>query len=380
MVQFPETASREWRNAAYTAHARTRTRQRIERDTQVERAVERLRTNHEAKIKFQQELDAEQTPALVEGTLHDLLTTQAMTPPADLIEGMVKDTGVCLVLGPASSGKSTMAMQMLHSLTTGQNFLAQPAQKVAGDFGVLSYDMDYRMFGSILGAYPGIDAKRVSMVQAYNMGNPLNVPDFRRELASRWRKRGVEVVVVDSFSASFAGHNQNDAAEAMAHYRDLKTFALTEVGARVLVVIVHSTDNNPHRARGSTVHHDIADSIVGVSIEPKSGQRQLKMVKYRAAPGQNAAPTVITTAPDAVTHLVSLDSSAMTLAGIPLPPSVIAATAFPDTAEDASPGGVADPLAEGEEAKADPPEDYADWFPDLPDEEDREEVGTADED
>ncbi len=69
----------------------------------------------------------------------------------------------------------------------------------------------------------------------------------------------------------------------------------------------------------------------------------------------------------------------MTLAGIPLPPSVIAATAFPDTAEDASPGGVADPLAEGEEAKADPPEDYADWFPDLPDEEDREEVGTADE-
>ena len=295
------------------------------------------------------------------------------------IEGMVKDTGVCLVLGPASSGKSTMAMQMLHSLTTGQNFLAQPAQKVAGDFGVLSYDMDYRMFGSILGAYPGIDAKRVSMVQAYNMGNPLNVPDFRRELASRWRKRGVEVVVVDSFSASFAGHNQNDAAEAMAHYRDLKTFALTEVGARVLVVIVHSTDNNPHRARGSTVHHDIADSIVGVSIEPKSGQRQLKMVKYRAAPGQNAAPTVITTAPDAVTHLVSLDSGAMTLAGIPLPPSVIAATAFPDTAEDASPGGVADPLAEGEEAKADPPEDYADWFPDLPDEEDREEVGTADE-
>ena len=127
MVQFPETASREWRNAAYTAHARTRMRQRIERDTQVERAVERLRTNHEAKIKFQQELDAEQTPALVEGTLHDLLTTQAMTPPADLIEGMVKDTGVCLVLGPASSGKSTMAMQMLHSLTTGQNFLAQPA-------------------------------------------------------------------------------------------------------------------------------------------------------------------------------------------------------------------------------------------------------------
>jgi hypothetical protein len=121
----------------------------------------------------------------------------------------------------------------------------------------------------------------------------------------------------------------------MHHYRDLKLFALTEVGARSLVVIVHSTEGSPHKARGSSVHHDVADTIVSVAAD-QQGQRSIRMVKYRAARGQSQMNTVGVTAPDNVTHLVQLDLAAMTLAGMQLPAGAAAAafTAMPETYED----------------------------------------------
>lgn len=262
----------------------------------------------------------------------ELLSAGVLTSPVDLIDGVMKDSGVCLMLGPSESGKSTLAMQTIHSLTTGDDWLGQTAKPLSGGFGVMSYDMHYQMLAAMLKQYPGIDFSRVSLVQAYKQGNPLGVPEFRRKIADSWRQMNTEVVVIDSFSASFFGHDQNDAGATMAHYRDLKQFALNEVGARVLIVIVHSTEASPTKVRGSTVHHDVADSIVSVVADPKTGSRTVSMVKYRAAPGQKQMDPVIVTAPDSVTHLVGLDLGAMSLAGMKLP-AAAAALAFPELPE-----------------------------------------------
>lgn len=315
--------------------AEQRLRERIARDTQVSREVERLRTRHMAKTLFDQELSSEQTPTLEMFTLADYQNKPTFTAPSDLIDGVMKDNSVTLMLGPSGSGKSTLAMQTIHSLSTGQDWLGQTAKPLSGGFGVISYDMDAAMLGAMLVKYPGIDMSKVSLVNAYKQGNPLHVPHFRAGIIAAWKAMHVEVVVIDSFSASFFGENQNDAAATMAHYRDLRQFALAEVGARALIVIVHSTEASPYKIRGSTVHHDVADSIIGTAkIDPDKDPRLVKMVKYRAAPGQKEMSPVVVGAPDNVTHLVGLDLGAMVMQGLSLPTSAGSSSmVFPDLPE-----------------------------------------------
>ena len=327
MIEFPETASVEWAVAAEAVEAEHRLRKRIQRDTEVERETERLRVRHEANLFFQSELDADATPVLEMLTLSDYRANPSIAP-VDLIDGVVKDNGLTIMLGPSGSGKSTIALQMIHSLATGDDWLGQTSKPLMGAFGVLSYDMDAGMVMDWMDGYPNMDPTKVSVVNAYKRGNPLGVPAMRAQIAAAWQTMGVEVVILDSFSASFFGHDQNDAAAVMAHYRDMKLFALTEVGARALVVITHSTEASPFKARGSSVHHDVADSIVGVE-GTGSDERRVRMVKYRAARGQKQMDPVVLTEPDPTTHLVDLDTGAMNLAGFALPASAVA-QAFPD--------------------------------------------------
>lgn len=332
MIQFPETASTEWKIIADAANAALEVRRRIDRDSRVEVEVERLRVRHEAALLFQQELDADSTPVLEMGTLATY-NANPSAAPNDMIDGVMKAEGLCIVMGPSTSGKSTMALQMCHSLMSGEDWLGRPVTQIAGSVGVLSYDMDAALVLDWMSGFPNIDPNKVSVVNAYKRGNPLGVAEFRKQIASTWRAMNVEVVVLDSFSASFFGHDQNDQAATMAHYRDMKLFALTEVGAKALIVIAHSTESSPHKIRGSTVHHDTADTIVAV-VANKTGDREVSMVKYRqhrdAATGSmtHQMNPVIVTAPDDVTHLVDVNFGAMALAGLPLPTGAAAAAAF----------------------------------------------------
>jgi archaellum biogenesis ATPase FlaH len=327
VIQFPETAWTEWVVAAKAARADEDVRLKIERATLVERELERLRVRHEAALQFQQELDADQTPTLEIATLANYQNNPAAVP-ADIIDGVLKDNGLCIMLGPSGSGKSTLALQMVHSLKTGDDWLGQTTGQVNGGVGIVSYDMDSSMVLDWMSGFPNVDPDSISVVNAYKRGNPLGVPALRSEIVARWKAAKTEVVIVDSFSASFFGHDQNDAAATMQHYRDLKLFALTEVGARVLIVITHSTEGSPHKARGSTVHHDVADSIVAVETD-KVGSRTVRVVKYRGARGQKQMDPVMVTAPDTVTNLVNLDFGAMSIAGMHIPPSAAAAAFTP---------------------------------------------------
>lgn len=340
MIQFPETAQTEWETVANAAEAEVRLRKKIQRDTEVERETERLRVRYEASVIFQAEQDADQTPTLEMVTLANYKSNPAAAPQ-DLIEGVLKADGVCLMLGPSGSGKSTLGLQMLNSLMTGDDWLGQPTKPIMGSTGIMSYDMDGAMVLDWMAGFPNIDPGKVHVVNAYKRGNPLGVPAMRSQIVTAWKAQHVETVMIDSFSASFFGHDQNDAASTQAHYRDLIKFALTEVEAKSLIVIVHSTESSPHKVRGSTVHHDVADSIVGVD-GTGTDSRKVKMVKYRAARGQVQMEPVIVSAPDTVTHLVDLDFGAMQLAGMHLPASagaqaftaMPAPTEAPDTESD----------------------------------------------
>lgn len=339
MIQFPETVQSEIKILHDASMVEAELRARLERETLTERELERLRIRHGATVLFQQELDADTTPVLEMMTLDSYQSTPNIGP-TDLIEGVIKANGLTIFLGPSGSGKTTMAMQMCHSLLTGDDWLGQGTPQITGSIGALSYDMDGALMMDWFAGLPNIDPTKVHVVNAHKRGNPLGVPAFRTQIAAAWRAAQVDVVLVDSFGASFFGHDQNDAAATMAHYRDLTKFALTEVGAKSILVLSHSTEANPHKARGSTTQHDVADSIVSIAAD-NTGQRSVRMVKYRQhRNGQgvftNQMDPVILSAPDAVTHLVDLDAGAMALAGMSVPASAGANlfTDMPETYED----------------------------------------------
>ena len=330
MIQFPETASREWESVAATAVRGAAVRERIERDTRVANRLEDLRIQHEAKILFQQEIDAESTPALEMMTLSEFRSNPAQHP-ADLIEGVVRRDGLTIVLGPSGAGKSTIALQAAHSILTGTPWFGHAVTKLDGGLGVASYDMDAGQVLDWVDGMPGLDPDRISVVNAYKRGHPLGVPLLRKQIAENWKSKNVEVVVVDSFSASFFGHDQNDAAATMAHYRDLKLFALTEVGAKLLIVIAHSTASSPSKARGSTTHHDTADNIILVEKNETTGTRTLSSLKYREARGaRKQMQPFMAGALDPVTNLADVDVAAMNMAGMPITPEMAATLGFPN--------------------------------------------------
>lgn len=330
MIQFPETAAAEWKAVADAANKPKELRRRVAHEVKVEQEVEVLRRRHEAKVLFQQELEEADIPTLTLGTVADYLANPANTVE-DMIEGVMKKNGLCIVLGPSGVGKTTNALQMIHSLLTGDDWLGQKVPQISGSVGLLSYDQDAALSVNWL-SRTGLPHDRVSVVNANGIGNPLHVPKYRKQIADAWRAANVEVVVVDSFSASFVGMDQNDAGATMAYYKDIKKFAMTEVGAKALIVIVHSTAGSPEKPRGSTVHNDVADSMVVVA-KHKSGKRQVSMGKYREGLGQAAMEPVLITAPDSVTHLVSVDLAEMALDGMHIPASVAAQVQFPDLPE-----------------------------------------------
>lgn len=335
MIKFPETARVEWQVIHDAANVENELRARIKRDTLVEVALDKLRVNHQATEQFQQELDADSTPVLEMFTVDQFKAAPALAP-SDLIEGVMKDKGLMIMMGPSGSGKSTLALQTTHCLLTGDSFLGQPVQQIAGSVGIMSYDMDGALTASWVSGFPGNNAHRVSIVQAHKRGNPMAVPAMRAQIVAAWKAMNVEVVMIDSFGASFFGENQNDQASVMAHYRDMLKFALTEVGARALIVISHSTTSSPHKIRGSTVHHDVADSICAVvaddkAPDPTTASREVRMVKYRqhhtpAGTMSHQMGTRVIGAPDSVTHLVQIDTGGMTLAGLAHEPDEM----FPD--------------------------------------------------
>ena len=319
-VRFPEAAEREWHVAERKIQASQEYRASVQRKTLVEREVEKLLIRSEATDIFTEIQEADNIPELEMMTLEDYKVTPD-AQPKDLIEGAVSDNALLVLIGPSRAGKTTQALQMAWSLVTGNDWLGQKVNKVRDGIGVMSYDMDGRRVLNWAEGMPGLTARNVSVVNAYKSGNPLAVRKHRDTIARSWRERSVDVVIIDSFSASFFGGDQNDAAATMAHYRDLKNFALNEVGARLLIVIAHSTDSNPEKVRGSTVHTDTADNHIVVYPNDR-GQRVVMSGKYRTLHGANYVPQmtpVIVTAPDPSTNLVKVDLTAMTLENLPIP-------------------------------------------------------------
>lgn len=311
MIEFPRDLQDRIDDAVKAERERHEAESAKEFREKVERELDRLRVREAAQDAWNTEKAERDTPELQIGDAEEMEEYAEPDQP-DLIAGVLKDHGTALFIGKSGSGKTTLALQAAHCLLTGTPFLeaghrpGQEVQKIEGRVGVISHDMPLGLLLNWIKAYPESDRSRYRVVNAHARGYPLNVPLMRQKIVKDFRDKAVEVIVVDSFAASFPGDNQNDNDQVLKHYLDLQKFALTEVGARALIVIAHAGKGSQESARGASAHHDVADTVMAVTMDEEKPDkpRYLTMSKYRAGMGEYEMVPGTVTEPDDFTHLV----------------------------------------------------------------------------
>lgn len=231
-----------------------------ERAFAVAQRVEAKLVEHEAKILFGKAL-AELEPAapLDIGTLGEVLARPHQEQYR--VGGLVLMDGFTSVVAMRKTGKTTFNLNLADSLLTGRDFLGRfPVTPVDGTVAILNYEVSGHQL-ALWADKVGIDRTRLLLVNLRGRRNPLSHDQDRAELAAKLRDHGVESLLVDPFSRAFYGDNANDNTQVQAFLNDLDVFARSEVGARDVVLNVHSGWGGD-RSRGASALEDHPDSIV----------------------------------------------------------------------------------------------------------------------
>lgn len=229
---------------------------------EITQEVRRLRVRQEARKRLHREGRAGGV-ARVESLEEALLR-----PPAApyRVARLLPSDASMLVVAQRKTGKSTWALNLCHSLITGDPFLG--SLDVLPITGTVAY-LNYEVSGYTLASWAndiGVDPKRCFLVNLRGLPNPLDDPEEAAALAAELRMRNVETIVVDTFTRAYTGTSENDAGEVGAWLNRLAQWARGQAGARDLILTAHAgwsgDQGRGTRARGSSALEDWPDSIV----------------------------------------------------------------------------------------------------------------------
>lgn len=195
-------------------------------------------------------------------------------PPARIAD-LMPWSGSTLIVAQRKTGKTTLALNIAHSLLTGQPLLGgfdvialEPRQKVA----LLNYEVTAAKVGA-WGEDLGIDRDRLVVVTLRGRRNPLGHPVDRLELARLLADQNVASLIVDPFGRAYTGESQNDNSEVQNYLIGLDTFAREEIGATDLILTAHAGWAG-EKVRGASALEDWADSLIYLTAEEKDGERR----------------------------------------------------------------------------------------------------------
>lgn len=238
----------------------------------------KLRIRTEARRLF----DAENQPAAPPfdaGTLAEILARPPL--PQARIEGLMPWDANTLIVAMRKTGKTTLVLNMIRSLLTGEDFLGQfPVRPIDGSIAMLNYEVNAAALARWADEV-GIDRDRLYLVNLRGRRNPLTNPDDRAKLTEDLRRRGAESLMVDPFGRAFTGSNQNDPGEVGDFLADLDVFARGEAGAKDLILTTHAGWAG-ERSRGSSGLEDWPDAILTMTRDPEN-----ENVRYLKAMGRD---------------------------------------------------------------------------------------------
>lgn len=218
-------------------------------------------------------------PPFDSGTLGEVLARPADPPMR--VDGMIPWEASTLFVAQRKTGKTTLILNLVRSLLTGEDFLGTYAVRpVGGTIAVLNFEVSAAMLARWADDV-GIDLERLYLVNLRGRRNPLSHAQDRARLAADLRARGVETLIVDPFGRAYTGASQNDSGEVGSFLVDLDLFARSEVGAKDLMLTAHAGWNG-ERTRGSSALEDWADSIVTLTRDAED-----ESLRYLRATGRD---------------------------------------------------------------------------------------------
>jgi AAA domain/Bifunctional DNA primase/polymerase, N-terminal len=233
--------------------------------------LHRLRVDDEAKRRFAIERAGDAAP-FDEGLLDEILARPE--EPPFRIEGLVPSDSSTLVTALRKTGKTTLILNLAHSLTTGEYFLGRfPVRQITGRVGILNFEVS----GAQIARWAdetGIDHEALYLVNLRGQANPFARDDQRERLAGLLKAHEVESLIVDPFGKAYTGTNENDSGEVGAFLAGLDRFK-TEIGAADLILTAHA-GWAAERSRGSSALEDWPDSIITMVADEDDGVRYLR--------------------------------------------------------------------------------------------------------
>ena len=233
--------------------------------------LRKLRVREEAKRRFLIEKAGDAPP--FEALL--LADTPLFSEESFRIEGLLPSKASMVVNAQHKTGKTTLILNMSHSLITSEPFLGKfRVHPVDGRVAILNYEVSGPQLGH-WARQAGIPEDRLLQVNLRGRRNPFAYPDDLDRLAGLLKAHEVEALIVDPFGQAYPGTDQDGAGEVGAWLADLNLFARTAAGVADLIMTVHSGWNQ-ERARGSSALGDWPDSILCLTRSDKTDERYLR--------------------------------------------------------------------------------------------------------
>ena len=201
----------------------------------------------------------------------DLLVEVLARPPEppSRVEGLIATEASTLVVAQRKTGKTTLLLNLLRCLLTGEDFLDRFAVRpVAGRVALLNFEVSGAQVAR-WAADVGVPGDRLFLVNLRGRANPFRHAGQRQRLADALRAQQVESLAVDPFGRAYTGTSQNDPGEVSDWLTDLDLFARTEVGASDLILSAHAGWNG-ERTRGASALEDWPDTVLTLTRDPSN--------------------------------------------------------------------------------------------------------------
>lgn len=230
--------------------------------------LNRLRVREAAKRAFKLEVLEKETAVLDIGEVingKDLFSSPTINPQW-VVEGLIPFGGTTLLTGKYKAGKSTLMVNLIHSLTHGSTFLNRFGVPNALRVGYIDMELGQDLAKQWL-READVNEDRVEYMGRKGRGQALNMRS--ETLRSKWARmlleKDIDVLILDPISPvmSALGVDENS-AEVVRPLLDSMDALAYEANLKALVVSHHTGHQDAGRARGSTAFMDWASSFISV--------------------------------------------------------------------------------------------------------------------
>jgi hypothetical protein len=204
--------------------------------------------------------------------------------------------GTVLLAARYKSGKSTLKLNLVRSLSRGEDFLGQPVVSLAPDERILDVNLEVDERTQQHYARPFDLPSNALVLNLRGQAKKFNIINdgTRALIAEMLRNRNVKILVVDPLGPLLRVfnlvENANDSSGGGALVEAFNQLSY-EAGDIDVLLIHHTGHNAQRRARGGSVFGDAADAlwsyrIGGQRLEEDDGSPNEKGIRYFSATGR----------------------------------------------------------------------------------------------